>query len=213
MKINYGMLAATLGALGFALSLAPSGAAQCLGGSQPRLTHSNWRSQLGQVQLLPAAFVPKDDGDDRDDHDASIVGFWHQQLVSKGTAGVKDGTVLDDGLAQWHSGTEILKLDSPNHFGQLLHGSMGKGEPAHLQTEPLSPNLGLHRNRVSWSVQSQSRSDRECRWQAIQGHFHPRLLRPQRQDRGRQRSGRNQGNPNHSGQYTAKHFLRRETLP
>jgi hypothetical protein len=41
--------------------------------------------------------------------DAAIVGLWKIRFISKGTAGVPDGTVLDDGYATWHSdGTELM---------------------------------------------------------------------------------------------------------
>jgi hypothetical protein len=122
MKINYRTPAGIFGVLAFALSFVPNCAAQCLGGFQPRLTHSNWHSQVGRVQLLPAAFVAKDDGDN-DKDDATIVGFWHQKLVSKGSTGIPDGTVVDDGLAQWHSdGTELLNSNRPTISGNFCMG-------------------------------------------------------------------------------------------
>jgi hypothetical protein len=41
--------------------------------------------------------------------DDGIVGFWRVKLVSEGSAGIADGTVIDDGFAQWHSdGTEVI---------------------------------------------------------------------------------------------------------
>jgi hypothetical protein len=46
---------------------------------------------------------------DRDGSVDRIVGFWKVTLVSKGTLGIPDGTLIDSGFAQWHSdGTEIL---------------------------------------------------------------------------------------------------------
>ena len=51
---------------------------------------------------------------DRDDSVDGIVGFWRVTYVSKGTPGLPDGTVLDDGFQQWHSdGTEIHNADGP----------------------------------------------------------------------------------------------------
>jgi len=39
---------------------------------------------------------------------ADIVGMWRFQFVAKDNAGIPDGTVIDTGLAQWHSdGTEF----------------------------------------------------------------------------------------------------------
>ena len=38
-----------------------------------------------------------------------IVGFWKVKFVSEGNPGIPDGTVLDNGFAQWHDdGTEIM---------------------------------------------------------------------------------------------------------
>ncbi len=124
MKTSYRTWAGTLfGAFILAaLSVANCGA-QCLGGSQPRLASPSSYSHPGQVQFLPAAFVPKDDGDN-DKDDVTIVGFWHQKLVSKDTNGVPDGTVLDDGLSQWHSDhTELLNSGSrPPSTGNFCMG-------------------------------------------------------------------------------------------
>jgi hypothetical protein len=37
------------------------------------------------------------------------VGFWKVKLISEGNVGIPDGTVIDNGFAEWHSdGTEIL---------------------------------------------------------------------------------------------------------
>src|SRR6267154_6033369 len=45
---------------------------------------------------------------DRDDSVDGIVGFWRVTQVSKGTPGLPDGAVFDEGFQQWHSdGTEI----------------------------------------------------------------------------------------------------------
>jgi hypothetical protein len=44
----------------------------------------------------------------------SIVGFWHVKFVSKGTTGIPDGAVIDQGFSQWHQdGTEILNSSRP----------------------------------------------------------------------------------------------------
>ena len=58
------------------------------------------------------------------DLDASvdgIVGFWRVTYVSKGNSGIgiPDGTVIDEGLQQWHSdGTEI-------HYDAKLPAAQG----------------------------------------------------------------------------------------
>jgi len=60
------------------------------------------------------------------DHEGSvdrIVGFWKVKLVSEGNPGIPDGTVLDDGFAQWHpDGTEILNSSRPAASGNFCLG-------------------------------------------------------------------------------------------
>ena len=109
MKASYKALAATFGMLGLALLLVPHCSAQCGGLGRPMTSHSSWQPQPGQIRLLPVSFATGDVGEDRDDNDASIVGFWHVKFVSKDSKGVPDGTEVDAGYAQWHSdGTEIM---------------------------------------------------------------------------------------------------------
>lgn len=99
--------------------------AQCGAG---RPVHTGLSKGLGHVQLLPVAFLPPWDQDrDRDDRDhgnSVIVGFWHQQIISEGTTGIPDGTVIDDNLAQWHSdNTEIQHTKSrPSLGGNICLG-------------------------------------------------------------------------------------------
>jgi hypothetical protein len=96
MKIRYGKLAASLGALLLALVCVPSSWAGCA----PNLagvTHSSWMVQPGGPTLLQAALVEDDKR-----WEPSIVGFWHFKQVS----GIN---VFDAGYEQWHSdGTEIF---------------------------------------------------------------------------------------------------------
>jgi hypothetical protein len=61
---------------------------------------------------------------DRDDSVDGIVGFWWVTQVSKGTPGLPDGTVFDEGFQQWHSdGTEIhYDAGSPPAGGNFCLG-------------------------------------------------------------------------------------------
>jgi len=62
--------------------------------------------QFGPVSFLLVA--------DREASVDRVVGFWKATLVSKGSPGIPDGTVVDAGFAQWHSdGTEILNSSRP----------------------------------------------------------------------------------------------------
>jgi hypothetical protein len=90
--------------------LAPSCYAQCGAG---KAIHTGFSIQLGDTQLLPATFVRVGDRDRQDGDNPGIVGFWHQQLISQGSSGIPDGTVVDDDLAQFHSdNTEIQNTKS-----------------------------------------------------------------------------------------------------
>lgn len=120
MKANYRTLAPMFGALAFALLGVSNCAATCVATGQPTASHSSLHFQPGQIRLLPAAFF-KDDDWDR--HDEPIVGFWSQQLVSRGTEGVTDGTVLEKGLSQAHSDhTEIINSGRPPISGSFCLG-------------------------------------------------------------------------------------------
>jgi hypothetical protein len=106
MKTNYRNLAATFGALALALLFVPNATAQCGGIHLPAASHTSFNSQLGQGRILRVGSGPIED---LFDGNAGIVGFWHVKFVSKGSAGIPDGTEVDAGYAQWHSdGTEIM---------------------------------------------------------------------------------------------------------
>ena len=63
-------------------------------------------AQFGAPRLIQAAFII--DGDDAAKFEPSIVGTWKEHWISEGSEGIKDGTEVDAGYAQWHSdGTEI----------------------------------------------------------------------------------------------------------
>jgi hypothetical protein len=108
------------GALAFGLLGVSNCAATCIGTGRGTASHSSLHFQPGQIRLLPAGFFKDDDWDH---HDDAIVGFWRQELVSKGTEGVPDGTVLENGLSQAHSDhTEILNSSRPPISGNFCLG-------------------------------------------------------------------------------------------
>ena len=120
MKANYRTLAPMFGALAFALLTVSDCAATCVDTGRQAASHSSLHFEPVQIRLLPAAFF-KDD--DRDSGGEPIVGFWRQDLVSKGTEGVPDGTVLENGLSQAHSDhTEILNSSRPPISGSFCLG-------------------------------------------------------------------------------------------
>jgi hypothetical protein len=60
--------------------------------------------------------------DDSRDHDR-IVGLWKVKMVSEGSDGIPDGTVIDDGFAQWHSdGTEVTNSLFDPATGDTCYG-------------------------------------------------------------------------------------------
>ncbi len=65
---------------------------------------------------------------------ASIVGFWKVKFLSEGNTGIPDGTVLDNGFAQWHSdGTEIMNSSKTPVTGNFCLGVWQKNGPSSYQ--------------------------------------------------------------------------------
>ena len=110
----------TLAMVSLAMGLVTEASAGCLnlpgfkaGAAQP----ISWQGKgaFGPGSLLLVA--------DRDDSVDGIVGFWRVMFVSKGTSGVPDGTVFDEGFQQWHSdGTEIHNSGAPAAKGNICLG-------------------------------------------------------------------------------------------
>ena len=69
-------------------------------------------------------------GDDSPaDWDRTILGFWHATFISEGTTNppIPDGTVVDNGFAQWHSDkTEIMNSSRPPATGSFCLGVFKK---------------------------------------------------------------------------------------
>jgi hypothetical protein len=86
---------------------APAGCGNFEGYKAGAIQPLSWQG-TGQFRPGPLLLIA-----DRDDSVDRIVGFWKVTLVSKGSPGIPDGTVIDAGFAQWHSdGTEILNSGS-----------------------------------------------------------------------------------------------------
>ena len=91
MKINFGKLAASLGAMVLALACAPSSWAGCVS-TVAKPTNSSLLVQPEHGMLLQVA---------DNSREPSIVGFWHFKQMS-------GMNLFDAGYDQWHSdGTEI----------------------------------------------------------------------------------------------------------
>lgn len=99
MKSNFGKALGAMSLAGLALASFGVCSAQCGAVGAARMKPSSLQLQAGASRLLRVA----------DDDSTAIVGFWHVKFVSKGTAGIPDGTEVDAGYSQWHSdGTEIM---------------------------------------------------------------------------------------------------------
>ena len=121
MKIRYGKLAASLGALLLALVCAPSSWAGCAPGLAG-VTPSSWMVEPGGPTLLQAAL-------NNDNYrEPSIVGFWHFKFFL-------GGNEIDAGNQQWHSdGTEILNSGArPPIIGDFCLGVWEQVGPRHYR--------------------------------------------------------------------------------
>lgn len=71
--------------------------------------------------------------DPSSESDRTIVGFWHVTFTSEGTTNppIPDGTVVDNGFAQWHSDkTEIMNSSRPPVTGSFCLGVYEQTGPA-----------------------------------------------------------------------------------
>ncbi|MGC1190406.1 MAG: hypothetical protein WA571_18190 [Candidatus Binatus sp.] len=66
--------------------------------------------------------------------EAGIVGFWKVKFVAEGNVGIPDGTLIDNGFAQWHSdGTEIMNSSKAPATGSFCLGVYQKSGPSSYQ--------------------------------------------------------------------------------
>ena len=66
---------------------------------------ASWQPQIASPRLVLAALT---NDEAATPSEPSMVGTWKEQWISEGSEGIKDGTEVDAGYAQWHSdGTEI----------------------------------------------------------------------------------------------------------
>jgi hypothetical protein len=90
--------------------------------------------------------------------DDRIVGFWKVKFVSEGSAGIPDGTVLDDGYAQWHSdGTEVTNSLLPPATGDTCYGVWQKTGPSSYTLNHFG--LSWDANGTTFIGQAQVRED------------------------------------------------------
>jgi hypothetical protein len=104
MKSGNWKIVPALSALALATMFAPYAHAGC--GLYSPVPHSvSWQPQIATPRLVLAAL---NNDDAATPHEPSMVGTWKEKWISEGSEGIKDGTEVDAGYAQWHSdGTEI----------------------------------------------------------------------------------------------------------
>ena len=105
MKSGNWKIVPALSALALATMFAPQAHAGC-GLYSPVPHPASWQPQIATPRLVLAALAIDEEA--ATPHEASIVGTWKEHWISEGSEGIKDGTEVDAGYAQWHSdGTEI----------------------------------------------------------------------------------------------------------
>jgi|ERR1700675_2935762 len=81
--------------------------------SRPRQKSDQPEGRFRQPSLLLISGHNGKESDEDSDR-AAIVGLWKIKFVSKGSTGIPDGAVIDEGYATWHSdGTEIMNSGRP----------------------------------------------------------------------------------------------------
>ena len=82
---------------------------------------------------------------------AGIVGFWKVKFISEGNAGIgiPDGTVLDNGFAQWHSdGTEMMNSSRAPVTQSFCMGVWQKTGPSSYQLNHFALSFDTSNNFV-----------------------------------------------------------------
>jgi hypothetical protein len=114
MQSTFRKMTAAVGVVVAGALLAATASAQCgtLGQPSGKIHKQAWHRGSGAVALVETAA-------DLD----PIVGMWHIQQISKGSEGIPDGTVVDNGISQWHGdGTEILNSSRVPASGNFCLG-------------------------------------------------------------------------------------------
>jgi hypothetical protein len=105
MKSGNWKIVPALSALALATMFAPYAHAGC-GLYSPVPHAASWQPQIASPRLVLAALAIDDEA--TTPREPSIVGTWKEHWISEGSEGIKDGTEVDAGYAQWHSdGTEV----------------------------------------------------------------------------------------------------------
>lgn len=124
-------ITATLAMVLIGMSFVSRANAQCGGSDWLKTGAVQLQSWQGGPQFGTASFLQIADGPG---DGAGIVGFWKVKFLSEGNSGIPDGTVLDNGFAQWHSdGTEIMNSSKAPVTGNFCLGVFQKSGPSRYQ--------------------------------------------------------------------------------
>jgi hypothetical protein len=106
--------------------------AQCGASALPKVGSIQLQSWDGGVQFEAASFLRVAN---QQNVGGGIVGFWKVKFIAEGNAGGPlDGTVIDNGFAQWHSdGTEIMNSSKPPVTSSFCLGVYQKSGPSSYQ--------------------------------------------------------------------------------
>jgi hypothetical protein len=110
-------LLVTLGALCAQQAFAGCGQIQSPSKAQDPNSHA---ATVAGFRFRPAAFTQTEETDDTVE---AIVGLWRFKFLSKGSVGIPDGAVIDNGLVTWHGDkTEITNSSREPITGNFCMG-------------------------------------------------------------------------------------------
>ncbi len=104
MKTICTLTTRVLGLLLLGTFLTTTALAQCANtGPIPKFQSQSWHPGDATASLLSVS-----------DYVDPITGMWHVKFISEGSAGIPDGTPIDNAFVVWHSdGTEIMNSSRP----------------------------------------------------------------------------------------------------
>src|ERR1700730_16448308 len=120
---------ATLAMLLLGMGFVSRASAQCGASALPKVGTIQLQSWEGVPIVGTASFLQIAN------HGPGIVGFWKVKFVAEGNSGgPPDGTVIDNGFAQWHDdGTEIMNSSKAPVTGNFCLGVWQKSGPSSYQ--------------------------------------------------------------------------------
>jgi hypothetical protein len=117
-----------LGIVSLGMAFVPRAAAQCAFPGLNATTAGPSQAFESEARVAPASVT---ENSEAQGSRGRIMGFWKVKFVSERTPGIPDGTVVDNGFAQWHSdGTEIMNSSRAPATGSFCLGVYEKSGPS-----------------------------------------------------------------------------------